>query len=75
VLDNSLLFVVNFFGVGIVSLPRGCADLSWGWLGEFHVTHGAHLFGLLNVLQAGLEPVVASVVVVAALKFSQCNVL
>jgi hypothetical protein len=34
------------------------------------VTLGAHLFGLLNVSQAGLELAVA----VAALLFSQCNV-
>jgi hypothetical protein len=33
-----------------VSLPRGCAGLSRGWLREFHVMHGAHLFVLLNVL-------------------------
>jgi hypothetical protein len=35
--------------------------------------HGAHLFGLPNVLQAGLELVVA--VAVAAHKFFQCNVV
>jgi hypothetical protein len=42
---------------------------------------GAHLFGLPNVFQAGLEPevvavtavAVAAVVVVAAHLFSQCN--
>jgi hypothetical protein len=33
---------------------------------------GAHLFGVLNVSQAGLEPTVE--VVMAAHKFSQCNV-
>jgi hypothetical protein len=37
--------------------------------------HGAHLFGLLNVSEAGLEPVVAAEAVVTSLKFSQCNVL
>jgi hypothetical protein len=37
--------------------------------------NGTHLFGLLNVLQAGLEPVVAAGAVVTALKFSQCNML
>jgi hypothetical protein len=37
--------------------------------------HGAHLFALSNVLQVGLEPVVAAVAVMASLKFSQCNVL
>jgi hypothetical protein len=38
---------------------------------------GTHLFVLLNVSQAGLELAVAAMlaVVVAALKFSQCNVL
>jgi hypothetical protein len=34
------------------------------------VTLAAHLFGLLNVSQAGLELVVAAV---AAFLFSQCN--
>jgi hypothetical protein len=43
-----------------------------GLLGEFHVMHGTHLFGLSNVSQAGLEPAVAAVTVVA-LKFSQCG--
>jgi hypothetical protein len=40
------------------------------------MTHGANLFGLPNVLQAGLEPEMAAVVVVAVVaahKFSQCN--
>jgi hypothetical protein len=37
--------------------------------------HVAYLFGLSNVSQAGLEPVVAAAAEVAALKFSQCNVL
>jgi hypothetical protein len=69
VLDYSLLFVIQVFFGGVVSLPRDCAGLSLGWLGEFCVTHGAHLFGLSNVLKAGLEPVAA------ALKFSQCNML
>jgi hypothetical protein len=36
------------------------------------MTRGAHLFGLSNVSQAGLEPAAAAAVV-AALKFSQCN--
>jgi hypothetical protein len=74
VLDYSLLFVFQFFWGG-VNLPRGCARLSQGWLEEFHVTCGAQLFGLLNVSQAGLEPAAAAVVVVAVLKFSQCNML
>jgi hypothetical protein len=48
VLDYSSLFIVQWFflGGGVVSLPRGCAGLSWGWLGEFSVTSGAHLLGL-----------------------------
>jgi hypothetical protein len=62
-----LLF--NFFLWG-VSLPRGYAGLSQGWLGEYHVMLGAHLFGLPNVSQAGLELTVA-----AAHLFSQCNVV
>jgi hypothetical protein len=39
--------------------------------------YGAHLFVLSNVFQAGLEPAVAAVVVVAVAgpKFSQYNVL
>jgi hypothetical protein len=37
--------------------------------------HGAHLFGLSNVWQVGLEPVATAEVVVATLRFSQCNVL
>jgi hypothetical protein len=77
VIEYSLLFVIQlfFFLGGGLSLPKGCASLSQGWLGEFCVMRGAHLFGLSNVLQAGLEPAVAAEVAVAALKFSQCNVL
>jgi hypothetical protein len=48
------------------------AGLSWEWLGEFHVMHGAHLFGLPNVSQAGLEPA-AVATAAAAHKFSQYN--
>jgi hypothetical protein len=58
-----------------VSLPRDCAGLSQEWLGGFHMMCGTHLFGLSNVLEAGLEPALAAEVAVAALKFSQCNVL
>jgi hypothetical protein len=44
-----LLFtVVQFFLGGRGTLLRGSADLSWGWLGEFHMKCGAHLFGLSN---------------------------
>jgi hypothetical protein len=49
--------------------PGGCAGLSQGWLGEFDMF--GHLFGLPNVWQAGLEPVVAAL---TAHLFSQCNV-
>jgi hypothetical protein len=37
--------------------------------------HCAYLFALSNVLKAGLEPVMAAAMVVAALKFSQYNML
>jgi hypothetical protein len=37
--------------------PGGYAGLSQVWLGEYHIMLGAHLFDLLNVSQAGLEPV------------------
>jgi hypothetical protein len=76
VLVFSSLFIVQFFFVGGFFLPTGFAGLSQEWLGEYHVTLGAHLFGLLNVSQAGLEPVVLVVQVVAAVHlFSQCNVV
>jgi hypothetical protein len=40
------------------------------------ILHDAwHSPGLYNVSQAGLEPVAATVVAMAALKFSQCNLL
>jgi hypothetical protein len=39
------------------------------------VTHGTHLFGQLNVSEAGLEPEAAAEMIVAALIFSHCNVL
>jgi hypothetical protein len=61
VLDYSSLLVIQFFGVD-VSLPRGCAALSWGWLEEFCMMHGTHLFGLLNVSQASLKPATAAAV-------------
>jgi hypothetical protein len=35
--------------------PGSYAGLSQGWLGEYYVMLGAHLFGMLNVSQAGLE--------------------
>jgi hypothetical protein len=48
VLDYSLLFVIQFcWGWRESSLPRGCAGFcSQGWIGEFHMVCGAHLFGL-----------------------------
>jgi hypothetical protein len=46
VVDYNSLFIVQFFWVGGVSLPRECAGLSWGWLREFHMMCGAYLFGL-----------------------------
>jgi hypothetical protein len=47
-----------------------------GWLGDYCMMLGTHLFVLPNVSWAGLEPVaaVAMVVMVAAHLFSQCNV-
>jgi hypothetical protein len=39
------------------------------------ILHGAHLFGLSNISEAGLEPAAAAESAVATLKFSQCNVL
>jgi hypothetical protein len=76
-LDYSSLFFIQFF-LGGVNLPSDCAGLSQGWLGEFCVMSGAHLFVLSNILQAGLElaaVVVVVVVAVASTKFSQCNQL
>jgi hypothetical protein len=49
----------------------GHAGLSQGWLGEFLMMLGAHLFDLPNVLQAGLE---LAAVMVAAHLFLQCYV-
>jgi hypothetical protein len=61
-----------FFGGSVC--PGDCAGLSQGWLGELRMTLGTHLFGLPNVSHAGLESAVAAVTaVVAAHKFSQCN--
>jgi hypothetical protein len=57
VLVFSSLFIVYFLFVCVgVSLPRGLL-VSQGWLGEYRVTLGTYLFGLLNVSQAGLEVV------------------
>jgi hypothetical protein len=71
-LQFSVCYLV-FWGWG--QSAQGLCWFFWGegWLHEFHIMHDAHLFGLSNVSQAGLEPVAAAAVVVAALKFSFCN--
>jgi hypothetical protein len=59
-----------------VSLPGGYVGLSQGWLGEYCMMLGTHLFGLLNVSQGGLELVVvtaAAAAAAAAQLFSQCT--
>jgi hypothetical protein len=54
--DGSLFIIQRFFWRwGETVCPQGYAGLSWGWLGEYCVTFGTHLFALLNVSQAGLE--------------------
>jgi hypothetical protein len=71
--QNSLLFVIQFCWVGGFSLPRSCAGLcSQGWIGEFHVVHGAYLFVLSVDTQAGLEPVAVAAAVRNGTRFSQC---
>jgi hypothetical protein len=46
------LFIFQFFFFrGVIC--RGYAGLSQVWLGEYHMMLGTHLFGLLNVSQAG----------------------
>jgi hypothetical protein len=57
---------------GGVSLYGGYAGLSQGSLGEYHVMLGAHLFGMLDTSQAGLEPVSGGAG--GSLLFSRCNV-
>jgi hypothetical protein len=49
------LVYCSFFVCGRVSLPRVYSGLSQGWLGEYSVMHGTHLFHLPNVSQADLE--------------------
>jgi hypothetical protein len=51
--------VCCFLFIYLFILPGGYAGLSQGWLGEYHVMLGTHLFGLPNVSQAGLELVSA----------------
>jgi hypothetical protein len=74
VLFSSLFIIQFFFFVGRSVCPGNYASLSQGCLGEYCMTLGAHL---PNVSQAGLEPLVAVVMVVAmaAHLFSQCNVV
>jgi hypothetical protein len=65
-------YSVFFYGAEEGSVcPGGYADLSQGWLGEYCVMLGAHLFGLPNVSQAVSELAYGSA---GALLFSQCNV-
>jgi hypothetical protein len=81
VLIFSSLFIVQFCFVfifagdgewGVRSVcPGGYAGLSQGWLWEYCMIFGAHLFGLLNVSQAGLALLSGGA---GALLFSQCNV-
>jgi hypothetical protein len=49
------LIQVFFFLVGSSVCLGDYAGLSCVWLREYHVMLGAHLLGLLNVSQAGLE--------------------
>jgi hypothetical protein len=53
----SFQFIVysDFFFVDVSVCPGGYAGLPQRWLGEYCMTLGAHLFGLPNVSQAGLE--------------------
>jgi hypothetical protein len=69
VLDYSLLFVIQVFFGGGVSLPRAVLVYSSGGWGN-SAKCCAHLFGLSNISQAGLELAVAAVamMVVAAPK-------
>jgi hypothetical protein len=66
----NFLFIYFFGGESVC--PGGYAGLSQGWLGEYHMMLGTHLFGLPKVSQASLEPVYGSG---TALLFSQCNVV
>jgi hypothetical protein len=55
VLVFSSLFIHYFSGGEGVSMPWGLCWFIPGWLGEYNMTLGAHLFGLQNVSQAVLE--------------------
>jgi hypothetical protein len=70
VLVFSSLFIQFLFWKGESDCPGGYAGLSQGWLGEYCVMLGTHLFGLSNVSQARLELVYGGM---EALLFSQCN--
>jgi hypothetical protein len=57
------LFIVqflNFFAGGGSVCPGDSADLSQGWLGEYHVMLDTHLLYVPNVSQPGLELVAGS---------------
>jgi hypothetical protein len=55
------LFIVLVFLGGVGSVCTGSyACLSQGWLREYHIMLGAHLFGMPNVFQAGLKLASAS---------------
>jgi hypothetical protein len=60
VLVFSLLFIVQFcfvlFYFAGSQSAQGYAGLYQGWLGKYRIMLDAHLFGLQNVSQAGLEP-------------------
>jgi hypothetical protein len=52
----SSLFILQVFLWGYCQSAQGAVlDFSGGWQGEYRVLLGAHLFGLSNVSQAGLE--------------------
>jgi hypothetical protein len=50
-----VIYAGVFLQVGVSVCPGDDTGLSQGWLGEYHVMLGAHLFGLPNVSQAGLK--------------------
>jgi hypothetical protein len=52
-----IIYSVFLFFAGGSVCAGDYAGLSWRWLGEYHMMLGAHLFGMPNVSQAGLEPV------------------
>jgi hypothetical protein len=60
-----------FAGWGGLVCPGGYAGLTQGWLWEYHVMLICSPVGLLDISQAGLEPVSGGA---GALLFSQSNV-